>query len=339
MALNAKIRLVVVGLGSIGRRHARLLVERADVTVETVEPDKQVLGIARREFGELPNYDSFEAALETRPAIVWLSTPTPLHAAQTIAALEAGAHVFCEKPMSDSLENARAMQAAAEKSGKTLNIGFMLHFMPAMIRLRELVRQGALGNVLHVHARVGTYITLVNSTSRYQATQRGSLFLDYAHQPDIFFWLTGMAPKSVSVTGFRAGEIELSSNPNVAIIVCEYDSPLVATLHLNYVQMPQRHDYEIVGDRAWAALDFETGEIKIGWRESQSVTKEFYEYERDDLYRAQIEAFFAAVEGRRAPETSGSDGLISTAVCEAALRSYESGESVELDAKQRDFYE
>ncbi len=330
MALDNKKRVIVVGLGSIGRRHTRLLLERNNLTVEVVEPNVEALNIAEKELGNLTNHQYFQTALETKPDIIWLCTPTHFHAEQTIAALAAEAHVFCEKPMSDSLENAQKMKEAAEKSGKVLNIGFMLHFMPAMLRLRELIQQNVLGNILHIHARIGTYITLVNSLSRYQATQQGSLFLDYAHQPDIFYWLIGKTPKNVSVTGFQAGEIELSSNPNVAIVVCEYDTPLVTTLHLNYVQMPQRHDYEIVGDKGWASLDFETGEIKIGLREEQSIQTEFYKYVRDDLYRAQISAFLDAVDGKRTPETSATDGLVSTAVCEAAIKSFQQNKKVQI---------
>lgn len=90
--------------------------------------------------------------------------------------------------------------------------------------------------------------------------------------------------------------------------------------------MPQRHDYEIVGDKGWAALDFETGEIKIGLRIEQSITKESYGYERDDLYRAQIEAFLSAVAGKRKPETSATEGIVSTAVCEASIASSQTGE-------------
>lgn len=330
MALNAKKRVVVAGLGSIGQRHTRLLLERDELAVEVVETDPQAFEIAAAELGKLKNHSSFEAALHTAPDIVWLCTPTEFHADQTIAALKARAHVFCEKPMSNSLENARRMKAAADVSGKVLNIGYMLHFLPSMIRLRELIQSKMLGNILHIHARVGTYITLVNSLSRYQSHQTGSLFLDYSHQPDIFYWLTGQSPKTISVYGFQAGEIELSSNPNVAIVVSEYETPLISTLHLNYVQMPQRHDYEIVGDLGWAALDFETGEVKIGLREEQKILTEKYPYERDDLYRAQITAFLEAVNGNRQPETSAANGIVSTAVCDAALKAFQSGERTQV---------
>ena len=164
------------------------------VMVEFCEPSIDALNLARKEIGALRHFESYDEALATLPDIVWLATPTQFHSSQSIAALRAGCHVFCEKPMADTVKNALAMKHAANASGKVLNVGFMLHFMPAMQRLRELISDGSLGDILHIHARVGTYITLLNSLSRYQAANQGSLFLDYAHQPDLFFWLTGKVP-------------------------------------------------------------------------------------------------------------------------------------------------
>lgn len=323
--MEMKRRVVVVGLGSIGRRHARLLNERTDVEVELCEPSVDALEIARKEIGDLRNFDTYDKARASSPDIIWLATPTQFHAEQAIAALDAGCHVFCEKPMADSVENAVAMKHAADASGRIFNIGFMLHFMPAMRRLRELVTSGTLGDIVHIHARVGTYITLVNSLSRYQAANQGSLFLDYAHQPDLFYWLTGKIPTSVLVSGFQSGSMELSSDPNVAIAAFDYPDAMIGTIHLNYVQMPQRHDYEIVGSKAWASLDFETGEIRIGTRATETVAIEHYTYERDDLYRAQIDSFLKAVDGQQQPETSAADGIVSTKICCASIESYRSG--------------
>ncbi len=223
------------------------------------------------------------------------------------------------------------MKEAVEASGKTLNIGFVLHFLPALVRLKELVSGGALGKILHVHGRAGMYVILVNSLSRYQSREPGSLFLDYSHQPDLFYWLLGRAPRTIRVTGFQAGSLEFSSDPNVADIVCEYDDQLVVTLHVNYVQMPQRHEYEVVGNLGWAAVDLVSGELRIGLRHEQSVAVEKYPCEPDDLYRAEIEAFFATVAGKRPPETSAADGIISTLVCEKSIEAWRTGERVELN--------
>ena len=118
--------------------------------------------------------------------MVVISTPQTLHKKQTIVALQAGCHVLCEKPMSDNLENARAMHAAALSAKTILNIGFQNHFHPAFIRIKSMIEEGILGNVLYAHFHVGTYVTLVNSLSRHQRDLEGALFFDYAHQPDLF---------------------------------------------------------------------------------------------------------------------------------------------------------
>ena len=264
---------------------------------------------------------------------MWICTPTRLHAQQTIDALNSGMHVFCEKPMADSTVAARLMKHAAEAAPGILDIGFYLHFWDAMQSLKRRLTAGDLGQLLHAHARVGTYITLVNSTSRYQASNPGSLFFDYAHQPDLLYWLTGMCPRAVTANAFQAGALEFSSNPNVADIICEYDSPLITSIHLNYVQMPQRHYYELVGDEGWAVLDFEAQTMTLGNRASQSIETIAFPQERDDMFRAEHRAFFDAVSGRRPPETSATDGLVSTAICQAILESSRTGSKVMVEGR------
>jgi myo-inositol 2-dehydrogenase/D-chiro-inositol 1-dehydrogenase len=325
------MRIAVVGLGSIGRRHVRLLRERSDVAVEVVEPDAARLAKTQLELGPLLSHPNFAAMLDSAPDIVWIATPTSLHAEQAIAAFAAGAHVFCEKPMSANLADARRTADAAAGARGIFGVGFYLHFWQGIRRLREWIQAGSLGQILHAHARVGTYTTLVNSESRYQATQPGSLFFDYSHQPDLFYWLLGSVPRSVRVTGFEAGQMELSASPNVADIICDYEQRLITTIHLNYVQRPERHNYEIVGDLGWATADFQSGCVQYGDRRKDQVLTERFEQSRDDMFRAEHEAFLSAVNGERTVETSAADGLVSTAICAAALRSWQSGEQATVD--------
>ncbi|ODS87136.1 MAG: hypothetical protein ABS46_00430 [Cytophagaceae bacterium SCN 52-12] len=325
-----KYRIVVVGLGSIGLRHARLLGEREDVRVEILEVNPAVAASAKETLGDVTHHTSFDDMLTTRPDIVWLATPTPLHASQSIRALEAGIHVFCEKPMTATLAEARQVSSLVQKTGLTFGVGFFLHFGKGIQLLKGLIDEGKLGNVLHLHARVGTYITLVNSLSRYQATHPGSLFFDYVHQADLVYWLLDRRPESVYAPGFRGGDMEFSAVPNVADIVLEYDAPLISHIHLNYVQMPQRHGYEVTGDEGWAVLDYEQGTLRAGYKKSQSIDTICFQQDRDDIFRAEHTAFLDAVEGLRSPETSAAAGLISTAICEAILKSWQSGEKTRI---------
>jgi predicted dehydrogenase len=328
--MAVKRRIVVVGLGSIGKRHAILLEEYENISVEAVEPNTEAAMNVKKEIGDLYIHSSFDKALKTKPDIVLIATPHSLHARQTIKALNAGCHVFCEKPMSNSLNDAREMKEASDRSGKILNIGFHFHFHPCLQKLKCYIEQGLLGQIIHAHVRVGTYNTLACSKSRYQAEQEGALISDYAHQPDILYWLLKEKPSAVFAHGLQAGDFELTSNPNFIDIFCNYKTTLITTIHLNYAQVPERHTYEIVGDKGWAALDVSSGCLEIATCPDSVVRTEKFNIERDDLYRAEHRAFFDTVDSKRKPETSASEGLVSVAVCEAALKSWRTNQVVEL---------
>ena len=329
-----KKRILVVGLGSIGRRHARLLHARGDLAVELCEPEPSNLEIAYSEVGKLPTFRSYEEALESKPGMLVIATPHHLHAEQTVSALNADIHVLCEKPMSDSLESARQMlnagQRALNRSKTVLSIGFMQHFNPLLERLKQLVDSGTLGTVLQVHATVGSYITLVNSLSRYQATLEGALLLDYAHQPNFIHWLLGERPRGVYMAATRGGAFELASTPNVLALTCDYDRPLLTTVNLNYAQMPQRSSYEVIGDRGWALAELEKQTLRIGLRQDNSETEEHHPMERDTLYTKEHQVFLDAVNGLRAPSSPATEAMVSMEITDAAMRSWRAGRRIEL---------
>lgn len=332
MALSR--RIIVVGLGSIGRRHARLLHARGDLAVELCEPEPSNLDLAYAEVGQLPTYHTYSAALRTRPEMLVIATPHSLHCEQTVQALEQDVHVLCEKPMSDRLEDARRMLDAGEharqRSGAVLSIAFMLHFHPLLARLKQIVADGTLGAVLQVHYSVGSYITLVNSRSRYQANLEGALLLDYAHQPDFIHWLLGEKPRGVYMAAVQGGQFEHTSLPNLLTLICDYNRPLLTTVSLNYAQMPQRGACEVIGDRGWALAEMEKGTLRIGLRADSSEREERIPVERDDLYRTEHQFFLDAVAGLRPPSSPASEAIVSMEITDAALRSWRAGRRIEM---------
>ena len=311
--------IVVVGLGSIGRRHARLLADRSDLEVVGCETDEAVRQRARAEIPGLSILSSFQDAVSARPAAFVIATPHHLHADQTITALEAGIPVLCEKPMAESLASARRMADAAERTGSLLSIAFMLHFNPIITRLRKLIDIGAIGTVVQIRYLVGSYITLLNSGSRYQASLEGALLMDYAHQPDLITWLTGRRPLGVYVAGVRGGALEHSSTPNALSMVLDYDAPLLATVDLNYLQLPQHHEGEIIGDAGSARFDLDTGVIELRRVEANDVIAEDIATERDDAYRAEHDTFLGAVAGSNPPSSPPHEAIVATEIIEAGL--------------------
>ena len=323
-------RIVVVGCGSIGRRHARVLLRRKELSVELCEKQPEHLERALQEVGDIPTHSSFQDMLNTQPEMVVIATPHALHAEQSIQSLQVGCHVLCEKPMSHSLVEAERMLHAVKQSKRIFSVGFTYHFNPVMRQLKEMIQVGEFGQILSIHFHVGTYVTLVNSVSRHQANVQGAIAMDYAHQPDLFHWFFSKRPKGIYVTGVQGGELELSSNPNVMDIVCDYEDKFLTSIHLNFLQHPARSACEIIGDLKWLHFDLNSETIRLGDSSDGTESTEEYPFERDEMYRLEHQAFFDAAKGERKAESPSSEAIVSMEIIDAGLRSWREKQRVEL---------
>ncbi|HJY23994.1 MAG TPA: Gfo/Idh/MocA family oxidoreductase, partial [Hanamia sp.] len=114
--MKNKTRVLIVGLGSIGRRHARLLSGRTDVELhicDTVPENRsQTLGLLLN--SPAGTYSVFSEAIKAKPDIAFICVPNHLHVPLGLQAIEEGVDVFVEKPISDSLDAARNLVDAAE---------------------------------------------------------------------------------------------------------------------------------------------------------------------------------------------------------------------------------
>lgn len=314
-----------MGTGSIGLRHARLCLERDDLAVECCDARSEGLEEAQKTLGEVRCWQNLDEALSARPEIVIVATPHDKHEPVAVAAMRAGAHVLCEKPMSHDLSAARRMLDAQRQTGRIMRIGFNLHFHPAMMRLQELMTQGALGTPAVARYVVGSYFTLECSRSRHQRDLFGAIIMDYAHGLDALRWLLKRNPAGVYARGIQAGKMGLTSNPNALSAILDYAEPLLAEIQINYLTKPQADLVEVVGDEATASAVLSASEITIRHRTRDEITKESLPCERDEMYRRQIQALLDVIDGNEADMTTGEQGADAVAVADAILASLRSG--------------
>jgi predicted dehydrogenase len=135
-------RVLVVGLGTMGLSHARAF--KAIDGFELAGLCTRNAGARRdldQEFPDVPRFEGLTDALHAlKPDAVAIATYTEHHAPMALEALEAGAHVFCEKPLADSLEAAEKVVAAARKANRALLIGYILRVHPSWTRFVEIGR-------------------------------------------------------------------------------------------------------------------------------------------------------------------------------------------------------
>ena len=157
------IGVAVIGAGMAGRAHAAAY-RIAPTLYQSTLPDLRFVSIgdvspelgslAARRFGYERNDTSWQAIAENPDInVVSVVVANFLHREMVEGLVAAGKHVLCEKPLSDNLEDARAMADLARNADTVVRIGFTFRRAPGVAVLRELVTSGTLGRILHIDAR------------------------------------------------------------------------------------------------------------------------------------------------------------------------------------------
>jgi predicted dehydrogenase len=253
---------------------------------------------------------------------VSICLPHHLHCDAAVAASEAGLHVLCEKPMTVSLEQCDAMIAAAEAAGKVLMVGQVLRFRNAARQARELLREGAVGEIKQViRRRLGSFKEFPRAPWSRDPEQAGgwTLYGFGSHEGDQILWLTDSSPTSVFACG-RTNNPYWSDTDELSILFGLSCGGFATELHsLNCAF--GAWDCTIIGTEA--AMQLGNDEIRIDERVIEGPMQ------ASGGMTEQIREFGAAIREGREPEASGRDVRRTMVLLEAAKLSLQSGQMVD----------
>lgn len=323
--MRTKTRVLVLGLGSIGQRHARLLSARNDVELFLCDISEALRHQAIDGLLKPPvaSYSLFAEALKAQPDIAFICVPNHLHVPMAFEAIRNGTDILVEKPVSDSLEKARDLVKAAETSNRFMQVGYMLRYDEGLIMLKEIVEKGGVGNLVGGRAMIGTYVTLLNAKGSDRIDHPNSLVVDYTHEFDFISWFFGDVADLMAMQT-RMGDLELKPHPNIFQINLKFNSGAIVQVHMDYIQFPQRRIFEVYGDRGTLSYDFMTGDIRHftfqrahEWttRHVLPVTERW-----DDLFRKEHESVLTRRQDGLPPFVSGADGLRALEIAERVIR-------------------
>jgi UDP-N-acetyl-2-amino-2-deoxyglucuronate dehydrogenase len=335
------INIGLIGGGNITETHARAARAIPGVAIAAFYGTNAAKVTALcHEFGGKP-YQDFEAFLAHKPMdLVLIGSPSGLHASQGIAAAQRGLHVLTEKPIDINSKRADALIEAAERSGVKLGVMFQDRVKPGIRRLRELVRDGALGRPLLVDARVKWYRPAeYYSGSRWRGTLAldggGALINQAVHTVDLLLWLLGdvVSVQSRTATALHAVEAE-----DTAVALFEFANGALGVFHATtaaYPGYPRRieitgtegtvileHDRIVAADLRNVPADIGAGIAADGNQSASSaVVSDFRGHQ------ALLEDFLRAIEQKTEPICNGQDGRRSIALVEAIYQAARNGGS------------
>ena len=274
-------------------------------------------------------YASYEALLDERSIeAVINTTPNAAHLETTRAAAEAGKHVFLDKPIANTIADARAITAACRKAGVVLALGYQRRRENHFRWVKRQIEDGHFGRLVNAEANISRdRLGQIDLTSwRYTAEgMPGGVMLQIGiHYSDVLEYLLGPVR---AVSGRFARLVLPGDNPDVASLILEHESGALSTLNASYASASEYYLMNIYGKEASAYYDLHQG-LRVLKRGAKSATP--VPAEKNDTLVEELEEFARAARGQAEPEMDGGRSTASLAVILAGIRSAKEGRRVEV---------
>jgi predicted dehydrogenase len=326
-------RAAVIGLGSMGSNHARVLSDLPGVTLVAVA-DADAARVAKVESGGrakgFPDVESLLRAVQ--PDFVSVVVPTGLHETVALAVIDAGCHLLVEKPIAATLASARRLERAAAVRGVVLAIGHIERFNPAIRELKRRLDQGQGGRVLQLRARrVGPFPHRIRDVG---------VIHDLApHDIDIMRYLLD---DEVDRVYAEAQSHIATGNEDLFAGMLHFRRGAFGVLDINWLTPMKERTLTVLCERGMFVADYAAQSLAF-YENYAAVAREGafgsvtegpmtrYPIQNREPLRAELEAFRDAVLSGGPSPVSANDGIAALAVAEALVSSAVRNAPVRID--------
>ena len=269
--MTTPLRVLVAGCGNMGASHARAYHKMPEFTiVGVVSRGAPSRGAISKELGGLPEFsDYYKALAEAKPDVVSINTYPETHAPYAKAAIAAGCHVFCEKPLAETVEEAQSIVDAARAARRKLVIGYILRVHPAWIRFIELAR--TLGKPLVMRMNLNQQSRGQSWNVHRNLMKSMSPIVDCGvHYVDVMCQMTGARPVRVSAVGARLTEELKPGMYNYGQLQVTFDDGSVGWYEAGWGPMMSEVAFfvkDVIGPKGCVSIVKDADEAKAGGSE------------------------------------------------------------------------
>lgn len=326
--------VMIVGLGSIGRRHL--------VNVRQALPQARIVAVTRaggsHADAELADrvVSGLPEALAENPRCAIIAGPASEHVSAALLLARQGVHLLVEKPLSHTLEGVDELIAECASRRLVLLPGYTLRFIPSLNVLQQALAAGRIGRLLVARAEVGQYLPDWRPGADYRqsvsarAELGGGAVLELSHEIDYLRWLAGDV-KRVTALMAKVSDLEMDVE-DAAEIAVEFHSGALGSISLNMLARPGGRFCRLVGETGTLEWDAIRSETRLYSAESKTwtVLSEPVGVVRNDMYRDELLHFLDCVNGLDTPCITPADGLHALQVVVAVKQSAREGRAVTL---------
>ncbi|HRH59539.1 MAG TPA: Gfo/Idh/MocA family oxidoreductase [Chitinophagaceae bacterium] len=323
-------RILLIGLGSIGKRHLKNLLHLNYENISVVTT-KQL----NDEFNNCKRFQSLEDALQNNYDAAFICTPTSLHTQQLKILLENNVpNIYVEKPVGHSLAHIYEIQQLINETKSNVLVGYDLHFHPCILKTKELLAANAVGQIVSANAFVGQHLSQWRPYEDYRAGMSakketgGGVLLDLIHEFDYLLWLLGDAV-SVAASINNTGALEIETEEYADVLI-QFANNISATVHLDYLQPILKRFCIFTGTKGTIEMNLAENLV---CHTNETGAREIYEFKNEDRNHRFINIISSFLKNENdARLTSFDDALKSLRIVAAAKQSAAEQKIIQLSS-------
>jgi predicted dehydrogenase len=329
-------RILIVGHGSIGKRHLQL--------ARNLFPDADIRVLMHLKSTSTPDnsngcFDNIEDVHSFAPQLAVIANPATFHTAVALKLTEWGVHLLIEKPIAVSQESIQLLLDLSRKNNTVLLVGYNLRFLSSLQEFRSALHLQKIGKVLSVRCEVGQFLPSWRPNTDYRqgvsarSKLGGGVLLELSHEIDYLRWIFGEVEWVTAILS-QQSDLDIDVEDTAHLIFgftakIEDRIQLIASVNLDFIRRDITRLCTAIGDQGSLRWDGLAGTIGQFDLESKTWVEVFRDEEKDS-YASEWKHFLKCISGYEKPLISGNDGLKVLEVIEAARQSSLDKEQVKV---------
>ena len=296
------MKILIVGLGSIGRRHLTNICSKTNYEIIVYTKRTDLSNIRKK---NIKIFNDLDLCLKENPSIAFITNETINHVPIALKLAKRGLHLFIEKPISNDMNQMKNLLQIVKRKKIITLVGCNFRFDKCIQKIKSLIEQKKIGKVISVKVEYGTYLPDWHPDENYSKGYAarddlgGGVVLTCIHELDYLYWFFGKIKEVFSITG-KFSDLKVTTD-DLSAIILRFKSNIIAEIHLDYFQRPEARSCKIIGTNGTIKWNTLTNEVNIyssknkRWKNVLKVKKG----ERDQMYINELKHFFNCVENKK----------------------------------------
>ena len=295
------MKALVVGYGSIGRRHVNnlLTIPNIEVLVCTSRTDVNTKN------GRIKIYKSLDDSITQKPDFGVIANVSNLHIPTAMKLAQNNIDLFIEKPLSNSTSGISKLVSLVKKKRLITMMGCNLRFNPGIQRVKEILSKKEIGRVISVRSECGSYLPNWHPHEDYRTgyaartDMGGGVVLTVIHEIDYLYWMFGDVKEVFSISD-RFSDLEIKAE-DLSASVIRFKNNIIGELHLDYFQRPFARNCKIIGTKGTIEWNEETNSVRVFHAEKEKWEEKIRirNYDNNEEYVKEMVHFIKSVKQRK----------------------------------------